>query len=81
MAEKLARDDDRRYTFQPGRVLIAALIFTGLVIWQAGLSWGWWLPSFLLILVIFSGMHAFYNWANIKLNAMGRRAREAGQEF
>ncbi|WIM72991.1 hypothetical protein QP028_04555 [Corynebacterium suedekumii] len=43
--EKLARDDDRRYTFQPGRVVVAALIFTAIVIWQADLYWGWWLPA------------------------------------
>lgn len=67
----------RNYTFQPTRVVIAALIFTALVIWQADLAWGWWLPAFLLIVVVFAGMHAFYNWANTRLNELGRRAGEA----
>lgn len=79
--EKLARDDDRRYTFQPGRVVVAALIFTAIVNWQADLYWGWWLPAFLFIAALFAAMHSFYNWANIRLNRMGRRARDAGQEF
>lgn len=67
----------REYTFQTGRVVIAALIFTAIVIWQAALGWVWWLPAFLLIAVVFAGMHAFYNWANTRLNELGRRAREA----
>ena len=79
--ERLSRDDDRRYSFQPGRVVVAALIFTAILAWQADLSWNWWAPAFLVIAVIFALMHAFYNWANIRLNRMGRRAREAGEEF
>ena len=71
----------RDYSFQPGRVVIAALIFTALVVWQADLYWGWWVPAFVLIVVVFAGMHAFYNWANIRLNEMGRRAREAENEL
>jgi CHASE2 domain-containing sensor protein len=66
----------RTYTFQPVRVVVAALIFTALVIWQADLFWGWWLPAFLFIAAVFAGMHAFYNWANTRLNEMGGRARE-----
>lgn len=68
----------KNYTFQPGRVAVAALIFTAILIWQADLYWGWWLPVFLLVVVVFAGMHAFYNWANTRLNEIGRRARESG---
>ncbi|RNE48828.1 hypothetical protein [Corynebacterium alimapuense] len=77
----MARGDDSNYTFQPVRVVVAAVIFTGLVIWQADLGWAAWLPTLIAMVLIFAGMNVFYNWANIKLNAMGRRAREAGEEF
>lgn len=71
----------RDYRFQPARVVAAALIFTAIVAWQADLYWGWWGPTFLFIVVVFAGMHAFYNWANIRLTEMGRRAREAENEI
>ncbi|AGF71617.1 hypothetical protein [Corynebacterium halotolerans] len=55
------------YRFETGRVLVAAVIFTAIVAWQADLHWGWWLPALLLFTVVFAGFHAFYNWANSRI--------------
>ncbi|HHU68424.1 MAG: hypothetical protein GX859_11095 [Corynebacterium humireducens] len=71
----------KTYEFNLGRVLVAAAIFTAILSWQADLAWNWWLPAFFLISVVFALMHAFYNWANLRLNEMGRRAREVEDQL
>ena len=73
--------EPKTYEFNLGRVLVAAAIFTAILAWQADLSWNWWLPAFFVVAAIFALMHAFYNWANRKLNAMGRRAREVEDQL
>ncbi len=60
------------YRFQPGRVIVAAVIFTAIVAWQADLRLVWWLPALLAFILLFAGLHAFYNWANIKIREATR---------
>ncbi len=65
-----------KFTFQPTRTLLFSIIFTILVMWQSNFDLWWAIPIWFFVWAIFILGHSFYNWANLKLIAMGRRNKQ-----
>lgn len=72
---------DSKFSFQPTRTLLFSIIFTVLVMWQSNFSLWWALPIWFFIWALFIFGHSFYNWANLKLIALGRRNKAVLEEM
>ncbi|KQB84216.1 hypothetical protein [Corynebacterium oculi] len=67
----------KKFQVEPVRAVLFSLIFTGIVIAQGSLPWGWWAPLAVGSAVLFYLGNVFYVWANNKIHRLVDRRTNA----